>query len=223
MGALDNKTILFSGVFEGHDRKELEAQAEAAGAKLLSGVSKNLNYLVAGEKMGPQKKDKADELGVPIITLADFFAMLPKVKTMESKELLPKVKTIESKELLAKFLKKNYKEFSAESDEWFRFSYKKTGFQGGFNNDGFCISIGLADYYDHVNAVLKSIKTINRGLDKSLLARMNEEDAVIGIEAVVNPKKYSDELAKQMIEDIITVKNLPEVKAMVAIYGVDMY
>ena len=76
MGALDNKTILFSGVFEGHDRKDLEAQAEAAGAKLLSGVSKNLNYLVAGEKMGPQKKDKADELGVPIISLDDFLKMI---------------------------------------------------------------------------------------------------------------------------------------------------
>jgi hypothetical protein len=76
MGALDNKTILFSGVFEGHDRKNLEAQAEAEGAKLLSGVTKNLNYLVAGEKMGPNKKDKAEELGVPIISLQDFFDMV---------------------------------------------------------------------------------------------------------------------------------------------------
>ncbi len=76
MGALSNKTILFSGIFEGHERTELEAQAESAGAKLLSGVSKNLNYLVAGEKMGPSKREKAQELGVPIITLQNFFDML---------------------------------------------------------------------------------------------------------------------------------------------------
>jgi hypothetical protein len=77
MGTLSNKTILFSGIFPGHDRAALEAQAVAAGAKLLSGVSKNLNYLVAGEKMGPAKHEKANELGVPIITLQDFFDMLP--------------------------------------------------------------------------------------------------------------------------------------------------
>lgn len=76
MGALDNKTILFSGVFAGHERKDLEKQAVAAGAKLLSGVSKNLNYLVAGDKMGPQKRVDANKLGVAILDLDEFFAML---------------------------------------------------------------------------------------------------------------------------------------------------
>ena len=76
MANLKGKTILFSGVFKGYDRVGLERTAEKAGAKLLSGVSKNLNYLVAGEKMGPSKHDKASELGVPIITLKDFFALL---------------------------------------------------------------------------------------------------------------------------------------------------
>lgn len=203
MGALDNKTILFSGVFEGYERAELEEMAKTHGAKLLSGVSKNLNYLVAGEKMGPQKKEKANELGVPVISIDDFLEMLPAVDEEDLEKRL------------AKFLKKNYKNVSDDG----RFTYKKTDFQAVFNNDGFYIAICLDEYYDHVNAVLKGIKTINRSLDKSLLARVMERDAYIGVEAVAKPSKYSDELAKQMIEDIITVKNLPEVKAFVEKYG----
>ncbi len=39
-------------------------------------MTKNLNYLVAGEKMGPSKREKAAELGVPVISLADFLAMV---------------------------------------------------------------------------------------------------------------------------------------------------
>ena len=76
MTNLKGKTILFSGVFKGYERVELESAAEKAGAKLLSGVSKNLNYLVAGEKMGSSKHEKALELGVPVIALKDFLKMV---------------------------------------------------------------------------------------------------------------------------------------------------
>ncbi len=212
MGALDNKTILFSGVFDGYDRKDLEEQAKAAGAKLLSGVTKNLDYLVAGEKMGPQKKEKADELGVPIISLSDFFAMLPEEAPVEV--------DIEALEVrLAAFLKANYTDVTDSG----YFNYKGTNFQAVFNDDGFLISMGIAEYYDNVDAVLKGISTINKGLDKKLLARMMERDAYFGVEAVVSPARYSEELAKQMIEDIITVKELPKVVTFSEKYGEDFY
>ena len=84
---LKDKTILFSGVFEGHDRVELERTAERAGAKLLSGVTKNLNYLLAREKMGPAKREKSAELGVPVITLAKFLKMVGPLKKEKRKPI----------------------------------------------------------------------------------------------------------------------------------------
>ncbi len=72
---LKNKTILFSGVFEGYERKDLENLAVAHGATLLSSVTKKLDFLVAGEKMGPAKLDKASSLQIPILSLSDFLKM----------------------------------------------------------------------------------------------------------------------------------------------------
>ena len=76
MTSLKDKTIIFSGVFEGYEREDLEKSAINNGAKIASGVSKNLNFLVAGEKMGPAKREKAIQLAIPIISLNDFLAML---------------------------------------------------------------------------------------------------------------------------------------------------
>lgn len=76
MTSLKNKTIIFSGIFEGYERENLEKTANDHGAKIASSVSKNLNYLVAGEKMGQAKREKAVQLGIPIISLSEFFAML---------------------------------------------------------------------------------------------------------------------------------------------------
>lgn len=70
------KTIIFSGTFAGHERKDLEKQAQDAGFKLAASVNKSVNYLVAGHKIGPAKLDQATKLGVAIIKLEDFFAML---------------------------------------------------------------------------------------------------------------------------------------------------
>ncbi len=139
---------------------------------------------------------------------------------MPSKEKSTDKKTKEPVSLmdhLGAFLRANFGKVTGEGG--YRFSYKKTAFQATFNNDGFYISICLAEYYEHVEEVLKGIKTINKGLDKKLLARMMERDAYIGVEAVARPKNYSDKLAMQMIEDIITVKDMPEVKAFVEQYG----
>lgn len=74
--ALSGKTFLYSGTFAGFSREELEEVIAANGGKLLSGVSKKLNYLIVGENAGPSKIQKATQLNVPMISEDDFRAML---------------------------------------------------------------------------------------------------------------------------------------------------
>jgi DNA ligase (NAD+) len=71
-GPLAGKTILFTGTLSTQSREEAEARAAAAGASIASGVSKNLNILVVGEKAGSKLK-KAQALGtVEIWTEEEF-------------------------------------------------------------------------------------------------------------------------------------------------------
>ena len=73
---LAGKTFLYTGTFANFSREELEARIAANGGKLLSGVSKKLNYLIVGENAGPSKVDKAQKLNVPMISEDEFLAML---------------------------------------------------------------------------------------------------------------------------------------------------
>lgn len=73
-GPLKGKSILFTGTM-GMPRHEAQALAEQAGAKPVSGVGKNLDYLVAGENPG-SKLAKAEKLGIPILDEAQFVEML---------------------------------------------------------------------------------------------------------------------------------------------------
>ncbi|SHK47237.1 NAD-dependent DNA ligase LigA [Hymenobacter psychrotolerans] len=74
---LEGQTFVLSGVFEQHSRDELQALIQAHGGKVTGSISKKLSYLVAGDKMGPAKREKATELKVPIISETDLLAMLP--------------------------------------------------------------------------------------------------------------------------------------------------
>src|SRR5690606_14006633 len=56
---LTGKTFVISGVFENYSREELKNIIESNGGKILSGISAKLNYLVAGDNMGPSKLEKA--------------------------------------------------------------------------------------------------------------------------------------------------------------------
>jgi DNA ligase (NAD+) len=76
--ALTGKSFLASGVFQNFSREEIEEAIVANGGKLLSSVSGKLNYLIAGENMGPSKKEKAEKLGVTIISEAEFLKMIGK-------------------------------------------------------------------------------------------------------------------------------------------------
>lgn len=73
---LQGQTFLISGVFENHSREELKGMIERHGGKILSGVSAKLNFLVAGDNMGPSKREKAEKLNVPIISDKDLLEML---------------------------------------------------------------------------------------------------------------------------------------------------
>lgn len=73
---LAGKTILFTGALQHMTRKQAEEKAEAAGARVLSGVSKKLDILVVGEKPG-SKLRKARELGtVQILSEKEFLELL---------------------------------------------------------------------------------------------------------------------------------------------------
>ena len=73
---LSDKTFVVSGVFESFGRDELKSVIKQHGGKILSGVSGKLDYLLAGDNMGPSKLKKATDLGVPIISEQEFLAMI---------------------------------------------------------------------------------------------------------------------------------------------------
>jgi DNA ligase (NAD+) len=72
----EGKTFIISGVFEKYSRDELKDMIEANGGRILSSISPKLNYLVAGDNMGPAKLEKALKLQIPIISDQDLIQML---------------------------------------------------------------------------------------------------------------------------------------------------
>jgi DNA ligase (NAD+) len=75
---LTGKSFVISGVFSLIGRDELKEKIEKNGGKVVSSVSAKLDYLVAGDNMGPAKLEKATSLGVKIITEDQFIKMLKK-------------------------------------------------------------------------------------------------------------------------------------------------
>ena len=73
---LQGKSIVVSGVFSHHSRDEYKAMIEANGGKNVGSVSKKTTFILAGENMGPEKRKKAEILGVEIITEEQFLTML---------------------------------------------------------------------------------------------------------------------------------------------------
>lgn len=73
---LSGKTFLISGVFADYSREQLAELIESNGGKMLSSISAKLNYLVAGDKMGPSKLAKAEKLGVPMINEKDLLDLI---------------------------------------------------------------------------------------------------------------------------------------------------
>lgn len=73
---LEGKTIVISGVFYKHSRDEYKEIIEQNGGKNSGAISAKTSFVLAGDNMGPAKKDKADKLGIPSVSEDDFLAML---------------------------------------------------------------------------------------------------------------------------------------------------
>jgi DNA ligase (NAD+) len=73
---LEGKSFIISGVFENYSRDELKDIIEANSGKIVSSISAKLNFLVAGDNMGPAKLEKATKLQIPIISDDDLIKML---------------------------------------------------------------------------------------------------------------------------------------------------
>lgn len=73
---LEGKTFVISGTFAHHSREEYKDLIERNGGKNVGSISKKTDYVLAGENMGPAKRDKAASLGIPLLSEDDFLAML---------------------------------------------------------------------------------------------------------------------------------------------------
>ncbi|WP_117879359.1 NAD-dependent DNA ligase LigA [Aureibaculum luteum] len=73
---LQGKIFVVSGVFTKMSRNELKKSIEDNGGKVSSSISKKTNYIIAGDNMGPSKRTKAEDLGIPIISEDDYIAMI---------------------------------------------------------------------------------------------------------------------------------------------------
>jgi DNA ligase (NAD+) len=76
--SLEGKVIVISGVFHEHSRDEYKNLIEMNGGKNSTSVSGNTSFILAGENMGQSKKEKADELGVPMISESEFLKIIGK-------------------------------------------------------------------------------------------------------------------------------------------------
>jgi DNA ligase (NAD+) len=70
------KSFVISGVFEGYERDELKEIILKNGGKISSGITGKLDYLIAGDNMGPAKLEKAQKLNIKIITEEEFNTLL---------------------------------------------------------------------------------------------------------------------------------------------------
>lgn len=81
--ALLGKSVVISGKFLGRSRDDMKALVEEHGGKNLAAVSANVDFIVAGENMGPAKRQKAEKLGVRILSEEEFMALIEGAKPIE--------------------------------------------------------------------------------------------------------------------------------------------
>ncbi len=94
--ALEGKNVVISGKFEGLSRDDMKALVEEHGGRNLAAVSANVDFIVAGDNMGPAKRQKAEKLGIKILNYEEFMALVAEgEKVVEPKR--PKPATEEPK------------------------------------------------------------------------------------------------------------------------------
>ena len=73
---LNGMKIVVSGVFNQNSRAEYKKMIEEHGGKNVSSISKNTTFVLAGENMGPSKKQKAEDLKIPLVNEDEFLAKI---------------------------------------------------------------------------------------------------------------------------------------------------
>ena len=73
---LEGMSIVISGTFAHHSRDEYKEMIEAHGGKNVGSVSKKTSFILAGENMGPEKRKKAEVLGIRLVTEEEFLEMM---------------------------------------------------------------------------------------------------------------------------------------------------
>ena len=81
--ALEGKSVVISGKFIGRSRDDMKALVEEHGGRNLAAVSANVDFIVAGENMGPAKRQKAEKLGVTILNEEEFMALIEGTPAVE--------------------------------------------------------------------------------------------------------------------------------------------
>ena len=74
--ALKGKNVVISGKFAGRSRDDMKTLVEEHGGRNLAAVSANVDFIVAGENMGPAKLQKAQKLGIIILSEEEFMALI---------------------------------------------------------------------------------------------------------------------------------------------------
>ena len=77
-GLLKNKTFMLTGKLDGMSRAEAKSLIEQNSGSIISNVSKKLDYLIIGEKPTKRKIDHAKELGIEILSQAQWLKLLNK-------------------------------------------------------------------------------------------------------------------------------------------------
>jgi DNA ligase (NAD+) len=85
---LKDKTIVISGVFNHHSRDEYKALIERHGGKNSGSISAKTSFVLAGDNMGPAKREKAQELGVRLVSENEFLEMINEKPSIVTNELL---------------------------------------------------------------------------------------------------------------------------------------
>lgn len=94
---LGGKSFVVSGKFS-ISREELKEMIEKYGGRNVSAVSASTDYIIAGEAMGPAKAQKAEKLGVKVISESDFYEMIKGAENTSAEADAPKVQDTEKEE-----------------------------------------------------------------------------------------------------------------------------
>ena len=76
------KSFVISGVFSNYSRSDIKNLIESNGGRVSSSISSKTNYLVAGQNMGPSKKEKAEKLQTQIISEEELINLISSQQTL---------------------------------------------------------------------------------------------------------------------------------------------